>query len=63
MYAMSGSFGDLKPDFLRQMRLAFCGFDLHTGNDNEGHNVKNDKLKKWLVASPNSDWPTIQNTY
>jgi hypothetical protein len=66
MYAMSGSFGDLKPDFLRQMRLAFCGFDLHTGNDNEGQNVKNDRLKKWLVAtrSPSIDcWPSIQKTY
>jgi len=63
LYAMSGSLGDLKPDFLRQMRLAFCGFDLHTGYNDEGYNIGNDRLKKWLVTSTNIDWSNIQNTY
>ena len=73
LYAMSGSFGDLKPDFLRQMRLAFCGLNLHTGSNNgcannsinclnnDGH----DRFQKWIVdsTSKNIDWSSIQKTY
>jgi len=57
LYAMSGSFGDVNSDFLRQMRLSFCGVDT------QSKHVVNGRLEKLLLASSKTDWTDIKKTY
>ncbi|KAG7358977.1 tyrosyl-DNA phosphodiesterase [Nitzschia inconspicua] len=62
LFAMSGSFGDLKPDFLLQMRMAMSGY--RAAFNETSVNCEVDKRKKPFSSLDKSlPWSSIKHTY
>lgn len=59
LFAMSGSFGDLKPDFLLQMRMAMSGYKSVSNDAFSGLEGK----KPTLSLDADMPWSSIDNTF
>ena len=63
LFAMSGSFGDLMPDFLQQMRMAMSGY--RSAIKNQGCDKEQDDAykKSGLSLEKSLPWSAVSNTF
>ena len=63
LFAMSGSFGDLMPDFLQQMRMAMSGYRSAIKNQSCDKEQDDAYKKSGLSLEKSLPWSAVSNTF